>query len=112
MARVTFIDGIASISGTIGDVVFRTSPSGKTYAYQMREKQYRKPSEKAQKHQQRFSIVCKLVSTIMADPAQRAAYEQLQKDSFGGRQMTLRKFVFQKVSDILLPTETQSSQKS
>ena len=98
MAQVVFMDGIASISGKLGDVVFRKSPSGKTYAYQMRKKTKRTPSEKEEKQRQRFSITCKLVSAIMADPIQRAAYEQLQKDTYGAKKMTLRNFVFKKVS--------------
>ena len=104
MARVTFMDGIATISGRIGDVVFRKSPSGKTYAYQIRKTPKRIPSEKEMKQRQRFSIITKMVSAIMADPTQRAAYEQLQKDTYGARKMTLRKFVFQKVAATLLPT--------
>ena len=105
MAKVTFMDGIATISGRIGDVVFRKSPSGKTYAYQMRKTPKRIPSEKEKKQRQRFSIITKMVSAIMADPTQRAADEQLQKDTYGARKMTLRKFVFQKVADTLLPTK-------
>ena len=113
MAKVTFMDGIATISGRIGDVVFRKSPSGKTYAYQMRKTPKRIPSEKEKKQRQRFSIITKMVSAIMADPTQRAAYEQLQKDTYGARKMTLRKFVFQKVSATLLPvTATESPQMS
>ena len=113
MARVTFMGGIATISGRIGDVVFRTSSSGKTYAYQRRKKQYREPSEKEKKQRQRFSMITKIVSAIMADPMQRAAYEQLQKDTFGGKKMTLRKFVFQKVSETLLTVkDTESPQMS
>ena len=113
MAKVTFMDGIATISGRIGDVVFRKSSSGKTYAYQMRKKPKRIPSEKEKKQRQRFSIITKMVSAIMADPTQRAAYEQLQKDTYGAKKMTLRKFVFQKVAATLLPvTATESPQKS
>ena len=113
MAKVTFMDGIATISGRIGDVVFRKSPSGKTYAYQMRKKPKRIPSEKEKKQRQRFSIITKMVSAIMADPTQRAAYEQLQKDTYGAKKMTLRKFVFQKVAATLIPVKaTESPQKS
>ena len=113
MAKVTFMDGIATISGRIGDVVFRKSPSGKTYAYQMRKTPKRIPSKKEQKQRQRFSIITKMVSAIMAEPTQRAAYEQLQKDTYGARKMTLRKFVFQKVAATLLSTtDTESPQMS
>lgn len=104
MAQVVFMDGIASISGKLGDVVFRKSPSGKTYAYQIRKTPKRTPSEKEKKQRQRFSIITKMVSAIMADPTQRAAYEQLQKDTYGARKMTLRNFIFKKVSVTLLTT--------
>ncbi len=107
------MDGIATISGRIGDVVFRKSPSGKTYAYQMRKKPKRIPSEKEKKQRQRFSIITKMVSAIMADPMQRTAYEQLQKDTYGARKMKLRKFVFQKVAATLIPVkDTESPQMS
>ena len=101
MARVTFMDGIATISGRIGDVVFRKSPSGKTYAYQMRKKPKRIPSEKEQKQRQRFSIITKMVSAIMADPTQRAAYEQLLKQTPSAKRLTLRKYIFQQLSATL-----------
>lgn len=103
MAKVTFVGGIATISGRLGDVIFRQSASGKTYAYQKRNTPMRTPSEKELKHRQRFAIICKMVTAIMADPVQRAIYEQLQKDTIGARKMTLRKFVFQKVAATLMP---------
>ena len=69
------------------------------------------PAKKKQR--QRFSIITKMVSAIMADPTQRAAYEQLQKDTYGARKMTLRKFVFQKVAATLIPVkDTESPQMS
>ena len=97
MARVTFMDGIATISGRIGDVVFRKSPSGKTYAYQIRKKPKRIPSEKEQKQRQRFSIITKMVSAIMADPTQRAAYEQLFQQKRSAKRLTLRQFISQQL---------------
>ena len=33
MAQVSFMDGIMSIRGKLGDTIYRTTPSGKTIAY-------------------------------------------------------------------------------
>ena len=63
MAKVTFMDGIATISGRIGDVVFRTSPSGKTYACKAPECVYRKPTRKEMKQRNRFALVCMVRTT-------------------------------------------------
>ena len=97
MAKVTFIPGIASISGRLGDVVFRRSASGKTYMSKAPCRKEHVASAQEVRHQQRFSMTCKLVTAIMADSAQRAAYEQLQKDTAGAGKMSLRKFIFQKL---------------
>ena len=102
MARVTFIDGIASISGKLGDVVFRRSISGKTYACKAPTCKARKPSKKEMQHRQRFAMTCKLVSAILADSTQRDAYALLQKNTPGAKKLTLRKFVFKKVLETLL----------
>ena len=102
MARVTFIGGIASISGKIGDVVFRKSASGKTYACKAPQQKRRTPSTKEIQHRQRFAMIGKLVANIMADPTQRAVYEQLQNSTPGAKTMTLRKFVYQKISSVVL----------
>ena len=101
MAKVTFIPGIVSISGKLGDVVFRKSASGKIYMSKTPKRTTRVPTKQEVKQQQRFGMTCKLVSAIMADPTQRAAYEQLQKETFGAKKMSLRKFIFQKVSATL-----------
>ena len=113
MAKVTFMDGIATISGKLGDTIYRQTASGKTIAYKAPQQTYHKPTLAELNHRNRFALISKLVSTILGDPAQRAAYEQLQKDTYGARKMTLRKFVFQKVAATLLPvTATESPQMS
>ena len=100
MAKVIFMDGIASISGKLGDVVFRKSASGKTYMAKAPQRTIRQPSKKEIHHQQQFGTICKLVNAIMSDPTQRAAYEQLQRNTMGAQKMTLRKFLFQKMAEI------------
>ena len=96
MAKVTFMDGIATISGRIGDVVFRTSSSGKTYACKAPKCVYRKPTRKEMKQRNRFALVCRVVSVLLADPALRKAYEKEFKKKHAGMR-TLRQYVFKQV---------------
>ena len=96
MAKVTFMDGIATISGRIGDVVFRTSSLGKTYACKAPECVYRKPTRKEMKQRNRFALVCRVVSVLLADPALRKAYEKEFKKNHAGIR-TLRQYVFKQV---------------
>lgn len=109
MAKVIFMDGIASISGKIRDVVFRKSASGKTYMAKAPQRTYRQPSQQEIHHRQQFGTICKLVNAILSDPTQRAAYEQLQRNTMGAQKMTLRKFLFQKMAEIfpLKPSNIQ-----
>lgn len=94
MATVTFIPGIASISGKIGDTIYRTTPSGKTIAYKAPKRIYHQSTPAQLNHRTRFALMAKLVSTILHDPAQRAIYEQLQKQKPSTKHLTLRKFIF------------------
>ena len=96
MAKVTFMDGIATISGRIGDVVFRTLPSGKTYACKAPKCVSRKPTRKEMKQRNRFALVCRVVSVLLADPALRKAYEKEFKKKHAGMR-TLRQYVFKQV---------------
>ena len=109
MAKVIFMAGIASISGKLGDVVFRKSASGKTYMAKAPQRTLRQPSKQEIQHQQQFGTICKLVNAIMSDPTQRAAYEQLQRNTMSAQKMTLRKFLFQKMAEIfpLKPSNIQ-----
>ena len=101
MANVTFMPGIASISGKLGDTIYRKTQSGKTIAYKAPERMYRKPTPTELNHRNRFALIAKLVSAILTDPTQRAAYEQLQKQTPSAKRLTLRKFVFQQLSTML-----------
>ena len=97
MAKVTFIGGIASISGKLGDTIYRRTASGKTVEYKATQQTYHKPTPAELNHRNRFALISKLVSTILGDPAQRAAYEQLLKQTHSAKRLTLRQFIFQQL---------------
>ena len=101
MARVTFMDGIATISGKLGDTIYRRTASGKTIAYKAPQQTYHKPTLAELNHRNRFALISKLVSTILGDPAQRTAYEQLLKQTPSAKRLTLRQFIFQQLSATL-----------
>ena len=96
MAEVTFIAGIASISGKLGDTIYRRTASGKTIAYKAPVLRYRKPTRNEIKQRNRFALVCRVVSLLLADPAQQIAYEKAFKKHNGGVK-TLRQYVFKQV---------------
>ena len=96
MANVTFMPGIASISGKLGDTIYRKTATGKTIAYKAPEVMYRKPTRKEVKIRNRFALVCRVVSVLLADPAQRKAYEKELKKKQDGM-ITLRQYVFKQV---------------
>ena len=96
MAKVTCMDGIAAISGKLGDLIYRKTPSGNTIAYKAPQRTWRKPTPAELNHPNRFALVCKLVSVLLADPAQRQAYEKAFKKNPSG-QKTLRQFVFKQL---------------
>ena len=61
MANVTFMDGIATIRGKLGDTIYRRTASGKTIAYKAPERVCRPATRKEMKQRQRFALVCKVV---------------------------------------------------
>ena len=101
MAKVTFTDGIATISGKLGDTIYRQTASGKTIAYKAPQQTYHNPTLAELNHRNRFALISNLVSTILGDPAQRAAYEQLLKQTPSAQRLTLRQFIFQQLSATL-----------
>ena len=101
MANVTFMDGIATIRGKLGDTIYRRTASGKTIAYKVPQHVCRQATPAEQSHRNRFALIVKLVSIILGDPSQRAAYEQLQGQIPSAKSISLRKFVFQQISAAL-----------
>ena len=98
MAEVTFIGGIASMRGKLGDTIFRKTVTGKTIAYKAPVLRYRKPTRNEIKQRNRFALVCRVVSLLLADSAQQRAYEKAFKKHNGGVR-TLRQYVFKQVWD-------------
>ena len=100
MANVTFMDGIATIRGKLGDTIYRRTASGKTIAYKAPEHVCRQATRKEMKQRQRFALVCKVVRLILLDPMQHKAYEkELKKKNV--EQYKLRQYVFKQVWEIL-----------
>ncbi len=96
MARVTFMDGIATISGRIGDTIYRRTASGKTIAYKAPQQTYHKPTPTELNHRNRFALISKLVSLLLADTTLRQAYEKAFKKNPTGMK-TLRQYVFKQL---------------
>ena len=100
MANVTFMDGIATIRGKLGDTIYRRTASGKTIAYKAPQRVCRKTTRKEMKQRQRFALVCKVVRLILSDPMQYKAYEkELKKKNV--ERYRLRQYVFKQVWEIL-----------
>ncbi len=76
MAKVKLPPWMTEIRGKMGDVVFRTSPSGETYISKKPDmsKIEWSPAQKAQR--QRFSKATAYAHAAMADPDVRAVYEK------------------------------------
>ena len=68
--------GIATISDKLGDLIYRTTPTGKTIAYKAPQRTFRKPTLAEVNHRNRFTLTCQVVSVLLANPAQRQAYEK------------------------------------
>ena len=101
MAKVTFIPGIASISGRLGDIIYRQTVSGKTIAYIAPQRTNHQPTPAELNQRKHFALISKLVTTILSDPEQCAAYEQLLKQTPSAKRLTLRQFIFQRLSAAL-----------
>ena len=65
MAQVSFMDGIMSIRGKLGDTIYRTTPSGKTIAYQQRHSRRTPPTEKELLQRKRFAIATRIARSAM-----------------------------------------------
>ena len=96
MAKVTFVPGIVSISGKLGDTIYRKTATGKTIAYKAPQRRLRPPTRKEIKQRNRFALVCHVVNLLMADPAQCKAYEKAFKKNPMGMH-TLRTYVFKHI---------------
>ena len=102
MANVTLLDGIMSISGKIGNTIYRTTASGKTIAYQQRKHRISPPTEKELQLRKRFAIASRIANAVLYNMDMRKALEQIYKRIHrNGRPMTLRGFVVSEVIKII-----------
>jgi hypothetical protein len=76
MAKVKLPSWITEIRGKMGDVVFRTSPSGETYISKKPDMSRVEwsPAQKEQRRRMKRAIA--YAKAAMADPDVRAVYEQ------------------------------------
>lgn len=75
MAQVKLHPLLREFSGTLGNVVFKTSSTGKIYMSQRPRKSNKKPSEAQKAHRQHFAEASKYAKAALADPDMRAHYE-------------------------------------
>ena len=106
MADVTFLDGLATISGKIGNTIYRKTPSGKTIAYQQRKHRISPPTEKELQLRKRFAIASRIANAVLYNMDMRKALEQIYKRIHrNGRPMTLRGFVVKELMNMLKEIE-------
>ena len=74
MAKVTFMPGIVSISGKLGDTIYRKTATGKTIAYKAPQRRLRPPTRKEIKQRNRFALVCHVVNLLLVNPAHNAKH--------------------------------------
>lgn len=99
MAKVKLMTGIMSLHGRMGSYCYRTYKNGTVVLSRM-PKRSDKPATDAQKKQQeRFGSVARKVNEVMKDPKQREVMKLLYKKQ-GGRNETLRGFVFRQINGL------------
>jgi len=76
MAKVKLSPWIKEINGRVGDMVFRTSPSGETILSKSPDMSAVVWSPAQQDHRQRFKAAIAYAKAAMADPDARAVYEK------------------------------------
>ena len=102
MAKVTLMDGIMSISGKIGDTIYRTTASGKTIAYQKRNTRTSPPTEKEIQQRKRFAIATRIARQVLCNKDLQAILQRKFKAITNkSRPKTLRGFVVQEVMNML-----------
>ena len=102
MAKVTLMDGIMSISGKIGDTIYRTTASGKTIAYQKRNTRTSPPTEKEIQQRKRFAIATRIARQVLCNKELQAILQQQFKSlPINQRPKTLRGYVLQELMNLL-----------
>jgi hypothetical protein len=76
MAKVELNPMIKEFRGALGDIVFRVSPSGKTFISKRPDMSNVRWSKAQKDHRQRFKQATAYAKAAMADPNLRAVYEK------------------------------------
>jgi hypothetical protein len=76
MAKVTLNPLIRQISGRMGDLVFRVSPTGEQTIMKLPDMSGVKWSKAQEQHRQRFKQAVVYAKAAMADPKVRVVYEK------------------------------------
>ena len=76
MAKVKLNPMINSVSGTLGDFVFRVSPTGETIMSKRPDMSRVKWSQAQKAQRERFKQATEYARAAMAEPHVRAVYEQ------------------------------------
>jgi hypothetical protein len=77
MAKVTLNPLIKQISGKMGDIVFRVSPTGEQTIMKLPDMSGVKWSEAQEAHRQRFKQAVEYARAAMAEPKVRRRYEKM-----------------------------------
>lgn len=102
MAKVTLMDGIMSISGKLGDTIYRTTASGKTIAYQKRNTRISPPTEKEIQQRKRFAIATRIARHVMYHSDLQAVLQQKLKSlPIQNRPKTVRGLIVQELMNML-----------
>ena len=102
MAIVTMLDGLMSISGKIGNTIYRTTASGKTIAYQQQSHRTSPPTEKELQQRKRFAIAVRIARVVLYNPDMQHALEHIYKRiKSKSRPKTLRGFVASEILKII-----------
>ena len=102
MANVTFLDGIMSIRGKIGDTIYRTTPSGKTIAYQQRNPRTSPPTENELRQRKRFAIATQIARVVLCHPEMQTVLMQIYKQiNIKKRPATLRGYIVSQLMNML-----------
>lgn len=102
MAKVTMLDGLMSISGKIGNTIYRTTASGKTIAYQQQSHRTSPLTEKELHQRKCFAIAVRIASEVLYNPDMQRTLEHIYKRiQSKSRPKTLRGFVVSEVIKII-----------
>lgn len=102
MANVTLLDGIMSISGKIGNTIYRKTPSGKTIAYQQRNPRTSAPTENELRQRKRFAIATRITNVVLCHPELHTMLMQKYKQiNIKKRPATLRGYIVSQLMNML-----------